>query len=65
MGAFTYINAKFGWTIEDEMQIGSHSVIMPEVTVGEGSVVGPFSFVRRDVPENVTVIGVSAKVMKR
>ena len=92
IGAFTYINAKYGVTIEDEVQIGSHcsiysvstidgkqgpvvlkknckigthSVIMPGVTVGENSVVGPFSFVRRDVPENATVIGVPAKVIKR
>ena len=92
VGAFTYINAKFGVTIEDEVQIGSHcsiysvstidgkqgpvvlkrnckigthSVIMPGVTVGENAKVGPFSFVRRDVPENATVIGVPAKVIKR
>lgn len=92
IGAFTYINAKFGVTIEDEVQIGSHcsiysvstiddkegpvvlkrnckigthSVIMPGVTVGENAMVGPFSFVRRDVPENATVIGVPAKVIKK
>jgi len=92
IGAFTYINAKFGVTIEDDVQIGSHcsiysvstidgkqgpvflkrnckigthSVIMPGVTVGENAKVGAFSFVRRDVPENATVIGVPAKVIKR
>lgn len=92
IGAFTYINAKFGVTIEDEVQIGSHcsiysvstigdkqgqvvlkrnckigthSVIMPGVTIGENAMVGPFSFVRRDVPENATVIGVPAKVIKK
>lgn len=46
-------------------KIGTHSVIMPGVTVGENAMVGPFSFVRRDVPENATVIGVPAKVIKR
>ena len=92
IGAFTYINAKYGVTIEDEVQIGSHcsiysvstidnkkgpvvlkknckigthSAVMPGVTVGENAVVGPFSFVRRNVPENATVIGVPAKVIKR
>lgn len=51
--------------LKKNCKIGTHSVIMPGVTVGANSVVGPFSFVRRDVPENVTVIGVPAKVIKR
>ena len=51
--------------LKKNCRIGSHSVIMPGVTIGENSIVGPFSFVRRDVPENVTVIGVPAKVIKR
>jgi acetyltransferase-like isoleucine patch superfamily enzyme len=51
--------------LKKNCKIGTHSAIMPGVTVGENSVVGPFSFVRRDVPENVTVIGVPAKVIKR
>ncbi len=46
-------------------KIGSHSVIMPGVTVGENSVVGAFSFVNKDIPDNVTAFGVPAKVIKR
>ena len=92
IGAFTYINAKFGVTIEDEVQIGSHcsiysvstidgkegpvvlkrncrigthSTIMPGVTVGENAVVGAHSFVNGDVPDGVTVVGVPAKAVKR
>ncbi len=88
IGAFTYINAKFGVTIEDEVQIGSHcsiysvstiddkvgevvlkkkcrvgthSTVMPGVTVGENAVVGAHSFVNRDVPDGATVVGVPAK----
>jgi len=91
IGAFTYINAKFGVTIEDEVQIGSHcsiysvstidgkegevvlkkncrigshSVIMPGVTVGENAVVGAMSFVNCDIPDNVVAAGVPAKVIK-
>ena len=92
IGAFTYINAKFGVTIEDEVQIGSHcsiysvstidrkegpvtlkrnckigshSVVMPGVTIGQNSVVGALSYVNRDIPDNVIAVGVPAKVIKK
>jgi len=92
IGAFTYINAKYGVTIEDEVQIGSHcsiysvstideksgpvtlkkhcrigahSVVMPNVTVGENAVVGAMSFVNKDVPDNAVVMGVPAKIKER
>lgn len=91
IGAFTYINAKHGVVLEDEVQIGSHcsiysvstidektgpvvlkrncrigshSVIMPGVTVGENSVIGAFSFVNRDIPDNVVALGVPARIVK-
>lgn len=92
IGAFTYINAKNGVTIEDNVQIGSHcsiysistidnkegpvilkkncrigthSVLMPNVTIGENSVIGAFSFVNKNIPENVVAFGVPAKVIKK
>ena len=92
IGAFTYINAKNGVTIENDVQIGahcsiysvstidnkegvvilkknckigSHSVIMPGVTVGENSVVGAFSFVNKDIPANVVAMGIPVKIKKR
>jgi len=41
IGAFTYINAKYGVTIEDEVQIGSHCSIYSVSTIDgkEGEVV--------------------------
>jgi acetyltransferase-like isoleucine patch superfamily enzyme len=45
-------------------RIGSHAVIMPGVTVGENSVVGAFSFVNGDVPDNVVAYGIPARVVK-
>jgi len=92
IGAFTYINAKNGVTIEDYVQIGSHcaiysistidnkegtvilkknckigshSIIMPGVTVGENSIAGAFSFVNTDIPANVVAAGIPAKVIKK
>ena len=43
-------------------RIGTHSVIMPGVTVGEYSIIGAFSFVNTDIPEGVLAYGVPAKV---
>ena len=91
IGAFSYINAKYGVTIEDDVQIGSHcsiysvstideksgpvtlkkgcrigshSVLMPRVTIGENAVVGAFSFVNSDIPGNTVAFGVPAKVIR-
>jgi acetyltransferase-like isoleucine patch superfamily enzyme len=43
-------------------KIGSHSVIMPGVTIGENSVIGAFSFVDKDVPANVMAFGIPVVV---
>jgi acetyltransferase-like isoleucine patch superfamily enzyme len=91
IGAFSYINAKYGVVIEDLVQVGSHcsiysvstiddkvgkvtlkknckvgshSVIMPGVTVGENSIIGAFSFVTDDIPPNVVAAGVPSKVIR-
>jgi len=91
IGAFTYINAKNGVVIEDNVQlgshcsiysistidkkegsvvlkrnckIGSHSIIMPGVTIGENSIVGAFSFVNKNIPDNVVAFGIPVKVVR-
>ena len=90
IGAFSYINAKYGVTIEDFVQmgshcsiysvstideksgpvtlkkgcrIGSHSVVMPGVTIGENAVVGAFSFVNKDIPDNRMAFGVPVRIV--
>lgn len=55
---------KVGVTIGDDVWIGTHSTILPGVTVGSGSVVGAGSVVTADVPCNVIVAGVPAKIIK-
>jgi len=92
IGAFTYINARFGVILEDEVQVGSHcslysvstidnkqgkvilkkncrvgshSTIMPGVTIGKNSIIGAHSFVTTDIPENCVAVGVPAKVIKK
>ncbi len=50
--------------IERNVKIGTHSVIMPGVTIGENTVVGAFSYVKKSLPRNVIAYGIPAKVMR-
>jgi len=52
-------------TLKKNCKIGSHSLIMPGVTIGENAVIGAFSFVNRDVPDNVVAAGVPIRVIKK
>jgi len=92
IGAYSYINAKHGVIIEDEVQIGSHcsiysvstiddkvgkvvlknnskigshSTVLPNVTIGKNSIIGAHSLVINDIPDNVIAYGVPAKVIKK
>jgi acetyltransferase-like isoleucine patch superfamily enzyme len=91
IGAFTYINAKYGVTIEDNVQIGSHcsiysqstidnkrgtvilkqnckigshSTIMPNIIIGENSIIGAHSFVNTSIPDNTLAYGVPVKCIR-
>jgi len=91
IGAFSYINALHGVTIEDFVQVGSHcsiysvstidnregpvllrrncrvgshTVVMPGVTIGENTIVGAHSLVKEDLPANVIAFGVPARVQR-
>jgi acetyltransferase-like isoleucine patch superfamily enzyme len=52
-------------TLKKNCKIGSHSVVMPGVTIGENAIVGAFSLVNEDVPDNVVAVGLPAKVIKK
>lgn len=51
--------------VEDFVWIGSNVTILGGVTIGRGSVVAAGSVVTKDVPPNVVVGGVPAKVIKQ
>ncbi|CAM3554478.1 acyltransferase [Marinicrinis lubricantis] len=51
--------------IEDNVWIGTRCTILPGVTIGKNSVVAAGSVVNKDVPPNVVVAGVPAKVIKK
>ena len=91
IGAFTYINAKYGVIIEEESQIGSHcsiysestidnkhgsimikkracvgshTTILPGVSIGENSIIGAHSLVNISIPDNMIAYGVPVKIIK-
>jgi acetyltransferase-like isoleucine patch superfamily enzyme len=50
--------------LKKNCKIGSHTVVMPGVTVGKNSVIGACSFVNSDIPDNVIAAGVPARVIR-
>jgi acetyltransferase-like isoleucine patch superfamily enzyme len=92
IGAFTYINAKHGVEIGEDVQIGSHcaiysdntidktsgkiviekgakigshTIILPGVTIGAKAVIGAHSLVKKDVAPNSIMVGVPVKSLKK
>jgi len=51
--------------LEKNCKIGTHSTIMPNITVGENSVVAAYSFVNKNIPKNEFWAGIPAKFMKK
>ena len=47
--------------LEKNCRIGTHSTIMPNVTIGENSIIAAYSFVNKSVPKNQIWAGVPAK----
>ncbi len=50
--------------IEAGADIGINAVILPGVTIGQGSIVGAGAVVTKDVPPYAIVVGVPAKVVR-
>ena len=51
--------------LKQNCKIGSHSTILPGVTIGKNSIIGAHSLVNSDIPDNVVAFGVPAKVIKK
>jgi acetyltransferase-like isoleucine patch superfamily enzyme len=51
--------------LEQNCRIGSHSTILPGVSIGKNSIIGAHSLVNKDIPDNVVAFGVPAKVVRK
>ena len=49
--------------VKDDVFIGCNVVILGNVTINKGAIIGAGSVVTKDVPENAIVVGVPAKVI--
>lgn len=60
------IDGKEGKVIlKKNCKVGTHSTIMPGVIIGENSIVGAHSFVKKNIPDNVLAFGVPVKIIRR
>lgn len=50
--------------IGNNVWIGANATVLPGVTIGDGSVIAAGAVVNRDVPANVVVGGIPAKIIK-
>ena len=59
------IDDKIGRVVlEEGCKVGSHSTVMPGVTIGRNAVIGAHSFVNKNIPANSVAFGVPARVRK-
>lgn len=61
----TIDNKKGKIIIKENAKICTHSTIMPGVTIGKNSIVGAYSFVKENVPDDTLVYGVPAKIIRK
>jgi sugar O-acyltransferase (sialic acid O-acetyltransferase NeuD family) len=69
IGSYTQLNPSTNIsgnaTVGDGVEFGTGAIVIPGVTVGDGAVIGAAACVVRDVPPNVTVVGLPAKPIKQ
>ena len=61
----TIDNKKGPVVLKKNCKIGTHSTIMPNVIIGENSIVAAYSFVNQNIPENEFWAGIPAKFKKK
>jgi acetyltransferase-like isoleucine patch superfamily enzyme len=49
----------------NDVFVGVNSVVLPNVTIGDNSIIGAGSVVTKDIPSNVVVAGNPARIIRR
>ena len=64
--SFSTIDDKQGKImLKKNCKIGTHSSVMPGVTIGENTIVGAHSFVNKNLPANVIAVGCPVKILRK
>lgn len=58
------VNVSGNVRLEEGVEVGTSSVLIPWVTVGSWSIIGAGSVVTKGLPPNITAVGTPAKVIK-
>ena len=54
------------WVVlKNNCRIGSHTTILPGVSIGKNSIIGAHSMVNKNIPDNVVALGVPAKIVRK
>lgn len=64
-GKFGFGDQLRGPTIEDYVSIGLGAIILPDITIGKGSIVAAGTVVNTDIPPGVMCAGNPAKVIRK
>lgn len=51
--------------IKENARLGTHSTVMPAVTIGKNSMIGAYSFINKDIPDNTLAYGVPVKIVRK
>ncbi|KQM11302.1 serine acetyltransferase [Methanomassiliicoccales archaeon RumEn M1] len=65
LGGVSQAKEKRHPTIKDNVIIGAHATVLGDIIIGENVKIGAGSVVVKDVPPNVTVVGIPGKVVQR
>ncbi len=65
LGGTSWTKGKRHPTLEDNVVVGAHAVVLGPLTIGRHSKIGSGSVVVHDVPPHSTVVGIPAKVVHR
>lgn len=52
-------------TIKENARLGTHSTVMPGVTIGKNTIVGAYSYVNKDIPDNAIAYGIPVKIARK